>query len=259
MGAVETWERELRGWAIPAEILAKAETTPWLVPRDVFVRRADRQLHQPSTPTHQAVLEQPGAVLDVGAGAGAASLPCAKTITHITAVDTDTHLLIEFAQRARELSLPHRTVNGRWPNVADQVDTVDVAVCANVLYNVTDLHPFIQALTEHTRSRVVLELTEVHPMTAMNPLWKRFHGLERPTRPTVDDAVAALRELGADLEIVRWEKKAWPMPFEDLVEVTRRRLCLGVDRADEVSDALRGTTVRTRRMVTVFWSPERSQ
>jgi hypothetical protein len=259
MGAVEAWERALRGWAIPAEILANAEETPWVMPRDVFVRRADRQLHQPSTPTHRAVLDRPGAVLDVGAGAGAASLPCAGMITHIAAVDADAHLLTEFARRATALSLPHRTVNGRWPDVADQIGTVDVAVCANVLYNVAELAPFIQVLAEHTRSRVVLEMTEVHPMTTMNPLWKRFHGLDRPTRPTADDAVAALRELGADLEIVRWEKKAWPMPFEDLVEVTRRRLCLGADRAGEVADALRDTTVQTRRMVTVFWSPERSQ
>ncbi|KAA9161864.1 methyltransferase domain-containing protein [Amycolatopsis acidicola] len=259
MSAVEQWAEHLAGWAIPGHILAAAPESPFTLPGKVFVRRADRQIGGPRTPTHRSVLaalDGGGTLLDVGAGAGAASLPCAEAITHVTAVDTN--LLEEFAERAEMLGLPHRTVEGRWPNAAAQAGTVDVTVCANVLYNVPDLEPFVRALNEHTRRAVVVELNEHHPMTRMSPLWERFHGIHRPGRPTSDDAVAALRELGVRPEIRRWQEKAAPIPFPELVETTRKRLCLGVDRADEVADALRGTDPGIRRMTTVTWSPERT-
>ncbi|MTD58657.1 class I SAM-dependent methyltransferase [Amycolatopsis pithecellobii] len=256
MTAVEHWGEELAGWAIPPEILAQAEESPWKVPPNVFVRRADRQLGAPSTPTHQAVLDYAGTVLDIGAGAGAASLPCARAISQVTAVDTNARLLDEFSARATVLSLPHRTIEGRWPDVHDEVGVVDVAVCANVLYNVPDLAPFIEALGRHAR-RVVLELAEAHPLTALNDLWKRFHNLDRPLGPTADDAVLALRELGVEPEVVRWRKAADPVPFDELVAVTRRRLCLPADRTEELAAALGSGRPSTHRMVTLIWSPER--
>ncbi|WP_236796433.1 methyltransferase domain-containing protein [Amycolatopsis sp. GM8] len=257
MTAVEHWGEELAGWAIPPEILARAEESPWGVSRNVFVRRADRQLGTPSTPTHQAVLDYGGTVLDVGAGAGAASLPCARAITHVTAIDTNIKLLAEFAVRAAALSLPYRTIEGHWPDAANEVGFVDVAVCANVLYNVPDLSPFVEALGRHAR-RVVLELTESHPLTAMNDLWKRFHNLDRPHGPTADDAVIALRELGVEPEVVRWQQPSAPVPFDELVAVTRRRLCLGADRTEELAAALAGGRSGTRRMITLVWSPDRT-
>lgn len=255
--AVERWAAELAEWAIPPEILAQAEESPWGVPREVFVRRVDRQLGAPATPTHQAVLEYGGTVLDVGAGAGAASLPCARALSHLTAVDTNAKLLGEFAARADALSLPHRTIEGRWPDVQAEAGVVDVAVCANVLYNVRELPPFVRALERHAH-RVVLELTEAHPMAGMNYLWKRFHGLDRPAGPTAADAVVALRELGVEPEVVRWQKEPAPMPLAERVAVTRRRLCLSADRTAELSALLASEEVGVRRMVTLVWSPDRT-
>ncbi|TVT28465.1 class I SAM-dependent methyltransferase, partial [Amycolatopsis rhizosphaerae] len=188
-------------------------------------------------------------------------------ITGITAVDTDEGLLAAFAERARALSLPCRTVRGRWPEVAAQVEPVDVVVCGNVLFNVADLPPFVRALEEHAGSRVVVETAAVHPLTSLNPLWRHFHGIDRPDGPTADDAVAVLRELGVEPEVIRWHKPPSPehARFEELVDVTRRRLCLPAERAGEVADALTGLGVDRavppdlgssgRAMVTLLWSP----
>ncbi|GAA5171700.1 MULTISPECIES: class I SAM-dependent methyltransferase [Amycolatopsis] len=254
MSAVERWATRLAEWAIPPEILTRAPESPWEPTREVFVRRVDRQLGEPATPTHRAVS---GAVLDVGAGAGAASLPCAAKLTRITAVDTDSALLASFAERAKALSLPYEAVEGRWPDVHEQVGEFDVAVCANVLYNVPDLPPFLTALARHAR-RVVVELTERHPMARMNPLWRHFHGIERPDGPTAADAVEAVRELGFEPEVVCWEKDAAPMPFDELVAVTRRRLCLGVERTAEVAAVLEREPLEKRRLRTLVWSPDRT-
>lgn len=272
MSALGDWSAQLAAWAIPEEILAAASQSPWVLPRGVFERRADRDLAAPGTPTHRAVLDalgEGGTVLDVGAGAGAASLPCVAAITRIIAVDTDAALLAAFAERARALSLPYRTVQGRWPEVAARVEPVDVVVCGNVLFNVADLPPFVRALNEHAGSRVVVEMAEVHPLTSLNPLWRRFHGLDRPDGPTADDAVAALRELGLAPGVIRWRKEPSPehARFEELVDVTRRRLCLPPGRAGEVAEALTELGIDQgmppdlgssgRAMMTLVWSPVR--
>ena len=68
--------------------------------------------------------------------------------------------------------------------MAAQAAAADVVTCHNVLYNVPDLEPFLAALTGHARRQVVVELTAAHPLTSLNPLWLRFHGLQRPTGPT---------------------------------------------------------------------------
>jgi hypothetical protein len=112
---------------------------------------------------------------------------------------------------------------------------------------------------------VVIELPERHPLTALNPYWRRFHGLRRPERPTADQALALLRALGLQVECERWVRPpvAEHDSFDDLVEVTRRRLCLPAARAGEVADALRADGVRPdlppdlgssgRHLVTAWW------
>ncbi|MFD0890601.1 M24 family metallopeptidase, partial [Streptosporangium algeriense] len=72
----------------------------------------------------------------------------------------------------------------------------DVAVCAHVVYNVPDLAAFLTELSGHARVRVVVELTERHPMTWLNPLWAHFHGIVRPDRPTAHDVIAVAEALG---------------------------------------------------------------
>jgi SAM-dependent methyltransferase len=251
--ALERWSAQLADWAVPAHILAGAPESPWVLPRSVFVRRVDQQLAAPRTPTHTAVLDGlagGGTVLDVGAGAGAASLPCASAITHVTAVDTDAKLLAEFGARA---PVAHRLVEGRWPDV--DVAQEDVVVCANVLYNASDLPPFVAALSAHARRKVVVEMADAHPLTTLNPLWRHFHGVERPEGPTAEDALAALRELGVEPAVVRWHKKVSTQPFDELVDVSRRRLCLPVERTDEVAALLLGQRQDTRAMMTLSWTP----
>ncbi|HKS46959.1 MAG TPA: methyltransferase [Amycolatopsis sp.] len=257
--ALEQWSEQLAAWAIPEHILAGTPESPWVLNRKVFVRRVEKQLAGPRTPTHAAVLEAlagSGTVLDVGAGAGAASLPCASAITHVTAVDIDAELLAEFAARA---TVPHRLVEGRWPDVG--APRADVVVCANVLYNAPDLASFVRALTGHAHRKVVVEIAEAHPLTTLNALWRHFHGIDRPAGPTADDALAALRQLGIDPEVVRWRREPLRhQPFEEAVDVTRRQLCLPPERAGEIAHELRRTAPSgrgTHGMVTFAWGSAR--
>lgn len=246
LSALEEWASKLDDWALPPAVLDQAEASPWVLPRQVFSRRADRQIADPTGPSHRdamAALATPGTVLDVGSGAGAASLPVVgrAPVTAITAVDNDEELLATFAERAAQLGVSARSVQGWWPDVAVEVGPADVVVCGHVLYNIRELGPFTAALTAHARRTVVVEVADRHPLTSLNPLWERFHGITRPTGPTADDCLAALAEAGIHPRVTRWSRPAESeyATFADLVEVTRRRLCLPADAAEEVDVALR--------------------
>ena len=193
------WRSDLAAWAIPDEIRSQVSESPWVLPRQMFARRAERQVREPfgcSFEREREALEPHGEVLDVGAGAGAACLPLAPLATAITAVDVDHEMLGLLAASAARLGAGVATVAGRWPDVADQVGDADVVTCHHVTYNVADLEPFVAALTRRARRRVVVEMTARHPLAALNQLWERFHGLRRPEGPTAADLLAILTALG---------------------------------------------------------------
>ncbi len=237
------WREDLAAWAIPGHITAAAPESPWVLPRQVFARRADRQRLRPGGPSFERaweVLDPPGTVLDIGSGAGAACLPLAARTTQLTAVDQDEQMLGLLAERASDAGLAAVLVGGNWPAVACQMAASDLVTCHHVVYNVPDLAPFLQALTSHARHRVVLELTAVHPMASLNPLWQRFHGLTRPDRPKAADLLGILGAMGLKPEHTEWTRPASAdyQSLAELADVTRRRLCLPPERAGEVEEAL---------------------
>jgi SAM-dependent methyltransferase len=261
-GALARWREQLEDWAIPEEILAAAPESPWGCPVGLFRSRARRAGSRPATPSNREAarrLPAGGAVLDVGAGGGAASLPLAGVAGRLLAVDESPAMVAAFLAAAEAAGVAAEGVEGRWPEVAGRVAPADVVVCHHVLYNVADLAPFADALTGHARRRVVAELTDRHPLVGLGPLWRRFHGLERPTGPGADDAVAALEALGLRVARQDWESQD-RFGFDDLDELvafTRRRLCLPADRDPEVAAALLDEGTRQVDGVWVSGQPRR--
>jgi hypothetical protein len=87
---------------------------------------------------------------------------------------------------------------------------------------------------------VVIETTAIHPLVSLNPLWLRFHGLERPEAPTASDVLDILAAMGLRPGHTEWSRPAEAdyQSMAELVDVTRRRLCLPAERAGEVEAAL---------------------
>src|SRR2546423_14660065 len=151
----------------------------------------------------------------------------------VTAVDQSPRMLAAFAELATKQGIDHREVEGLWPDVAGHVGPADVVVCHHVLYNVGDLVPFVVALTDHARRRVVVEITADHPQATLNPLWERFHGNIRPTRPTAADAATVLSDLGLDVSMEEFEAPPRSGHARDRAELGSfppRRPSLAADR-----------------------------
>jgi SAM-dependent methyltransferase len=269
-GPAARWGADLMAWAVPDALVAAAGRSPWGHPVGRFARRADADIADPGGMSFRWATEalerarvrsgSLGTVLDVGAGAGAASLPLSRWAAGIVAVDRSAQMLAAFAERAERSGTAYRTVTGRWPQVAatgPAAEAAAVVVCHHVLYDVPDVAPFLAALTAAARDRVVVEVTAVHPMSWLSPLWLRFHGLVRPERPTAADLPAVLHELGVGAVTVdSWQRLEHDgsSPAERAALVTRR-LCLPAGRQAEVRAALGDLPApQDRAVMTLTWA-----
>lgn len=239
------WKEQLESWAIPARILDQAEVPPWS--HDPATFAVDDTI-DPRSPIHELAREllppDGGSVLDVGCGGGRSSIPLVPRATSIVAIDESAAMLARFAQSAEEVGVRHTEIQGRFPDVirAAEIDghplqPCDIVVCHHVLFNVSDLEPFVIALTAMARLGVVVVIPRRHPLSAWNPAWKHFWDLDRPTGPTSDDAVAVIRALGFEPDIVVVPRPPLARQADDprsLAVSARRRLCLPAGREDEV-------------------------
>lgn len=251
--AADRWRGELAGWAIPDEILAAAPESPWGFPVELFRAAAEEPAMTPSRSRALEALPEQGSVLDVGCGGGRGGLALVPPAGLVVGVDQSPDMLAAFAQAASARGVSHREVLGTWPDVVGDVDPVDVAVCHHVAYNVSELVPFAEALSRTASERVVLELTQLHPMVATAPLWKHFYGLERPSGPSCELALAVLREAGIDATMETFEMRLAPPPRELLVAFTRRRLCLPASRDADVEASLVADEWISRRLAAIWW------
>jgi SAM-dependent methyltransferase len=240
----EEWRAAMRAWALPDAILAAAPESPWALPIEPFRTRVERAAPGDLTFSNRRArdgLPLGGTVLDVGVGAGAASLPLRPRCALVIGVDSATESLSAFRGVARGFGVNVRTIKGIWPDVERRTPVADVVVANHVVYNVGDLGPFALALTAHARRRVVIEMTSRHPTAWTADLWMHFHGLERPSRPTATDAVSLLRGLGLPVHrhaAIQVRGAGGFRRREDAVAWIRRRLCLDSSRDPEVVSVL---------------------
>lgn len=260
-GAVTNWKTALADWAIPPAIIDQAPENPWVHPPALFKVEADATFE--TTPSVRAATDALAAcngsatVLDIGCGGGGSSMALVPYAAALVGVDEQAAMLRNYKEAAARLGIACQTVEGKWPDVSDQTPVADVVVCHHVVYNVGDIGPFIRALTDHARIRVVIELPATHPTSPFNPLWAHFWGLSRPEHPTADDFAAVVLELGYTPTVERFRRPPRKAAIDsaEYVAFVRRRLCLPASRDPEVAEALAsGMMLPNDDVVTVFWA-----
>jgi len=257
--AARLWADELGRWGIPPAILDTAPRSPWIHPVQSF--RPEGNLFVDTPSRHRALegLERhaahgPVSVLDVGCGGGRAAFGLTPPATAVVGVDHQREMLDVFAEEASRRGISCSTILGDWPDVAPRTPACTVVVCHHVAYNVANLGPFVAALSEHSQSRVVLELPLHHPLSVLSGMWKHFWDLDRPTAPTAHDALAVVRAAGFEASIERFEVPVKHAAVTDQdVEFTRVRLCLPEDRDPEVRAYLEAHPTTSRQLATIWW------
>jgi SAM-dependent methyltransferase len=249
MPAAELWADQLGGWGLPQRIIDQAPESPWFHDPGRFAvdDLLDRNTISASW-AREVLPANGGAVLDVGCGGGRSSMTLVPPAAQLIGVDPSRKMLDEFERASEKADVSHSTVQGIWPDVSVVTPVADVVVCHHVLFNVGDVVPFLDALTDHARLAVVVEIPTAHPMSAWSPAWKHFWDLDRPTGPTASDLVAVLREMGHDPEMVtgpRSEMARAAIDPETLVPTSRRRLCLSSDRDDEIASWLGSNPIQS--------------
>ena len=174
---------------------------------DPFLRRL-RRLTDAST-----------TALDVGAGTGRYALALARSVAHVTAVEPSAAMLDVLRGGADEAGVTNvTTVQATWEDA--DVAPADVAFSSFVVTLVPDAAAFLLKLDAAARRRCVLYLGAYSADALVDPLWRHFHDRPRAPGPSYLDALAVLRELGAE-------------PTVKLVEIPNRRRFATLDDAVE--------------------------
>ena len=243
--AREAWRAHLESWALPDRLLEAAPESPYGWPAHLFERmRAIAAAEGRDSPTVALVddiLGEGGSVLDVGAGAGRLSVPLALLGHRVTAVERDEGMAAALGAAADREQVDVTRIVGSWPQVAGNAHTHDVALSAHVVYDVGAIGPFIEAMHETARRAVVIEMTPRHPWSGLSSYYRALHGLDRPSRPTVDDFVAVVEEVIGVTPERRWWIEPPGLRFEDLQELLsfyRRRLLVPPERSLEAAALL---------------------
>ena len=180
-------------------------------------------------------------MLDVGVGGGATSIPLAGRAGLIVGVDGSAELLTSFRSSAAEAGVRSEIVLGTWPEVADEVRPVDVAVCGHVLYNVWELAPFVEALdstcADAGRARADRPASagmDARPVGDV-PRVSRGRRVRPPTTARGHSASSASPPRGTS--VCKWAPDG-STDGTTRSRLIRRRLCLPAERDPEVAAAL---------------------
>lgn len=208
------------------------QTGFWDTRADRFARRV--QATDPrADPLSRALLSlvQPDdTVLDVGAGTGRYAIPLARAVRRVTAVEPSEAMRAHLVQALQSAGVANvEIVPSRWEDA--EVPPHDVVFCANVLYPIADVVPFIRKLDAHAR-RVCAIIIRVDQMGALvEPLWPEIWGCERPPEPGLIDLYNLLFAIGirANVRIAERPGAQRYTDLDDALEQARNQLFLPAD------------------------------
>lgn len=254
MSAASCWREALEAWSIPENILSQAPQSPWIHPPELF-DVPDTIANSPSHDRAREALGDDASALDIGCGGGVATYALVPHIRKGVGVDHQAEMLTMYTRNGFRFGVDVETIEGSWPEVAPQAPVCDVAVAHHVAYNVPDIVPFLLALNEHARFRVVLELPTAHPLSNMSGAWQHFWGLERPSGPSPLDLIEVVSEMGFAPRLEAWRGAVREgLSLDQAARFMRVRLCLPPERETEVRDFLANQEpVAERALAAVWW------
>jgi SAM-dependent methyltransferase len=178
---------------------------------------------------HLLTLARPGETwLDIGAGAGRYALPLALRVREVIALDPSPGMLAALREQAVEQGIANvRVIEGRWPldPSFDPPAAADVALIANLGYDVEAIGPFLDAMEAAASRLCVAILADRQPSTPAHAFWPPVHGEARAELPALDAFLDLLRARGRDPRETRVPRPVRGFPTrEELARWLRSQL-----------------------------------
>jgi SAM-dependent methyltransferase len=195
--AIEHWNQRVR--AHHAQSIKAQEATSWSTedqwqPFASYFRADPRRTDDPILNRFLGTVTPATTALDVGGGAGRYALPLALNCRQVTVVEPSASMIKELRAGAQEAGVENLSiVQGLWEDVA--VEPADVVLCANVVYDVADIAPFIQKLEDHAREQVWILIFMEPVSSLMSPFWEPVHGEKRIDPPAMPEFLMSLWEM----------------------------------------------------------------
>ena len=208
-------------------------------------------------------------VLDVGGGAGRYALPLALQCKQVTVVEPSPSMTNALKEAAREAAIENVSAVAALWEEAD-VEPADILLCANVVYGIADIAPFVLRLNDRARELVAVVAYMDAPMSMLSPLWEAVHREERINLPAAPELLPVLWELGIfpNLQMLAPEGGRAAPSMEAAIQMAR--VFLYVEPGTEADERLRkaaaetavetpqGVTLRraqTRPQAVIWWRP----
>lgn len=187
--AVVAQRTRLRGPQPPGDLFAD-------LPSDhiLLVSEPRREL-DPNLAAIASYVEPEDVIVDVGGGAGRLDLPLALRCREVINVDPSAAMGAAFEATARRADIANvRFVHGGWPLADPPVG--DLVLVNHVTYLTRDIVPFVMALEDAARRRVLITLNSPPAPAWHRDLFRLIHGEAEEVVPGHVELVDALWELG---------------------------------------------------------------
>jgi SAM-dependent methyltransferase len=133
-------------------------------------------------------------VLDVGGGGGRYALPVALNCREVTVVEPSPAMVSVLQASAKDAGVENvRVVEQTWEEA--EVDQHSIVFCANVVYGVGEIEPFVRKLQEKASEIVAIVVYYDAPLSMMSPLWEAVHQERRINLPALPELLPALWEM----------------------------------------------------------------
>jgi SAM-dependent methyltransferase len=267
------WRAMVEAHQSQAQRLRDPEWRPHtdFAPHSVDSFRADRQ-RQDDKRIVEALTElvpASGTFVDVGAGAGRFTIPLARAVARVIAIEPSQAMRAALQGDLKAGGLTNVEIVGtRWEETREV--TGDVVLAAHVVYPLLDVAPFFQRLDAAARGWVTVVVFEEAPLSWLFGFWPRVHGEDRLPPPHLPQVVEVVNELGfgpPQVELIEVEPFELG-PLEVARQKLRRRLYVAPDSAadrrlssamDDLLEARGGVLVprtdRPLRVGLVRWQP----
>ncbi|MEP6870426.1 MAG: methyltransferase domain-containing protein [Anaerolineaceae bacterium] len=169
--------------------------------RAAMFRLDPRRKLEANTAAVAAFIGADDVVVDVGGGAGRVSLPIALNCARVVNVEPSAAMRAEFDGSAAEAGITNaECIDADWPGRAKGIEG-DVVLVANVTYFVSDIVPFISALTTAARKKVIISVWSTPPPNDAARVFELVHGVPQALAPTHRELLPVLWEIGVLPEI----------------------------------------------------------